>query len=179
MKATSFRATMGVIVTLIVGGSVFGFYNVQSWLLEYSDKVGAVIPQSNEASSIVQLTNKMQSDITKYTPTTNKANAMITADQDSVIQKLNNLASSTGVSITNSSFRVADAAEGAGLIGVKLNLATISINNPVNYTTLIRFIKAVEGSLPKMQISQINISRVAESSNVNVSSIVIEYYTAQ
>lgn len=180
MKATSFRAAMGVIVALIIGGSVFGFYNAQVWLTDYADQVGRIMPRSDAANSQTQTINRLKADISTYKPAADKADSLIATDQDQISQKLSQYASSTGLAIANSSFRPANATELAtfNAPGKKLNYTTINLTAPVAYTNLIRFIKAIEGSVPKMQITDLIINQdPASTKNVLVNPITIEFYT--
>lgn len=180
MKATSFRATMGVIVVLIIGGSAAGFYNAQVWLTNYADEVGKIIPKTDSISSQTQMTNKLKNDITKYQPVADKANTMIATDQDQISQKLNEYATRNGLRITDTRFRRPNDTEAASarLVNAKLNFATITIDTPAKYTNVLKLLKAIEGSIPKMQVTEVIVSRITNSStNVLVSPITIEFYT--
>lgn len=182
MKATSFRATMGFIVVLIVGGSIAGFYSAQDQLTRYADEVGKVIPRSDVANSQTQAISQLRSDIAKYKPTSDKADSLIASGPDQISQSLNSFATSTNLSIVNSSFRKPNDVEAAAskLIGVQSNFVTIALNSPANFTNITRFLKAIEGSVPKMQVNDLIISRVPGSSTtVMVSPITIEFYTRQ
>src|SRR5690606_24018221 len=56
---------------------------------------------------------------------------------------------------------------------------TITFQNPSSYTGLIRFLDAIEGNLPKMTVSAIDLSRAssASSNNVNINRLTIEIFT--
>lgn len=184
MKATSFRAAMGFVVLLIIGGSVFGFFTAQDMLTTYANKVSTEIPRTDAQNAQTVATNKLKNDITLYKPTADKAISMLAPDQDTISQRLNAIAASTNLSISNTSFRQATTTEitslSPRLIGAIPNYAIITTNSPVNFSNLMRFIKAIEGSLPKMRVTSLIISQTPNlSNNVQINPITIEYYTKQ
>ena len=184
MKATSFRAAMGVVVVLIVGGSIFGFYTSQDMLTIYANQVSQKIPRSDAQNAQIVATNKLKNDITLYKQTADKAAEMLASDQDIISQRLNSFASNTNLSITNTAFSQPPTTGVGGsspkLIGINTNLVTITIGSPTNFSNLMRFLKSIEGSLPKMRVTNLIINQTTNlSKNVQINPIIIEYYTKQ
>jgi hypothetical protein len=184
MKATSFRAAMGFVVALIIGGSIFGFYTAQDMLTTYAKEISEKIPKADAQITQTAATNKLKSDITLYKSTADKAASMLASDQDMISQRLNSFATSTNLSISNTTFSQPSPTGTVGstppLIGAVPNFATITISNPTNFSNLMRFIKAIEGSMPKMRVTNLIISQTSRlSNNVQVNPITIEYYTKQ
>lgn len=171
---------MAVIVVLIIGGSIAGFYNAQIFLTEYAKEVGSKIPKSDASSLSNQAAKQIKNSITQYQPTVDIANSLFATDQEKIIQSLGTIAASTNLSISDTKFRQPDQTELATttLAGAKVNFAVISINTPTKYTDLIRFLKAIEGNVPKMLVTDLVINQTPGSTtNVQVNPITIEYYT--
>lgn len=124
--------------------------------------------------------------------------------QDQIIRDINNFANNAGLSVTNITFADAKvtpttpsaattssspttannssaaAAGNASAVpsGVKSMTATVTLKNPVDYNAMLRFIHSIEGSLFKMRISQVTLSRPADAKGNEVTSdvLTIEVY---
>lgn len=117
--------------------------------------------------------------------------------QDQIISDINTFAGESGLSITNISFATpittavaaapaaptAGAGAGAGVAatpaGVKSMTASVTIKNPTDYMSMLRFTHLIEQSLFRMQVSQVGISAsadVAHPNQVNSDILTIEVY---
>jgi hypothetical protein len=114
--------------------------------------------------------------------------------QDQIIQDINRFADNAGIVITNISFSdtgtasttapaagtapasgaaapatgtAAAAATGGAPSGIKTTTATVTVKNPVDYNKMLTFIHSIEGSLFKMRISQVGLSKSTDAKSPN------------
>ena len=183
IKATSLRSAMSVAVFIIIILSSVGFYYAQNWLNQLAIEIGSTVSEST-AGNDDQALKQLQDDIAKNQISANKASSIIASNQNYkslIVEDLNKYTSSTGVSMVkyewNQSVPAGTTAL-AAIDGVSSDYITITLGNPVTFTNLMQFIKAIESNLPKMQITGINLSRDSNSANaVTVEPITIGVYT--
>lgn len=105
--------------------------------------------------------------------------------QDQIIEDLNNYARNSGVSITNIDF--ADTAEAStpsegeasaepAINGVNSVAANITLNTPVDYVSLLRFLSSIEQNLTKMQVSKVNVAKAEGENEVTSEALTIQVY---
>ena len=114
--------------------------------------------------------------------------------QDQIIQDINRFADNAGIVITNISFSdtgtasttapvagtapasgaaapatgtAAATATGGAPSGIKTTTATVTVKNPVDYNKMLTFIHSIEGSLFKMRISQVGLSKSTDAKSPN------------
>lgn len=188
MNATKLRAVLGVFVVALIALAGVGFYFVQDYLSDQSVEVNNIIFTSNAGKDDgSQPVTELQKAINERQSAIAKANA-ITAPYDSyteqVISSVNKIAGKSGITIANYSFD--DAATKTtktapvqnSVNGVQIKTAKITIANPVQYTSLLKFLKLLETNLPKLQISGITVAGSPGSNGaVKVEPLTVEVYT--
>ena len=198
---------VGCLVLLVgVGGGVFMVgYNV---LADYSAKARTTAAEAQASNSSLQNLIVVKRELAEKQDTVERASQIVAASksyvyQDQIIRDINNFANNAGLSVTNITFAdakvtpttpsttstsspttanspSATAAGGAAAVpsGVKSMTATVTLKNPVDYNAMLRFIHSIEGSLFKMRISQVTLSRPADAKGNEVTSdvLTIEVY---
>jgi hypothetical protein len=186
IKATTFRTFMIVTIFIIIGLSTFGFYYAKNWINKFAIEVNSTAPQSTTNNDNVQVTKQLKDSIAENQVVANKAISIVTTSQDyrnKTTQDLNKYASDTGVSIASYDFEKSAATKTVTktsrlINGVQSNLFTVTLDNPVPFTNLMRFLKSIESNLPKIQIKDIDISRVPNSDDtVTIKPLTLEVYT--
>lgn len=182
LKATTLRVLLSLSSLVILAGAIAGFYLAQDQLRKFAIEINTAGATSS-ASSNAQNLIKIREEITNNQTTGDKANdffASTTTYQTQITSDLNAYATANGISITSSSWKQSSA-DAAGIIsrtGFAPQSINVTIQNPVILTNLLQFMKSIESNLPKMQISSITISPVANSkTSVTVDPITIEIYT--
>ncbi len=182
IKATTLSATMTIILLLLGGLIIGGFYYAQGWLSGFATSKNDS-SQSTTVTTNAIIPGQSQNNTTNQDAVSLKSTALVSSKSDyqtKIQQDLNKYASETGVTIKD--FGTTTAPQNntsAPLInGVEANYVKITLESPVTYTNLIKFIKAIETNTPKMKITGINLSRSNNSGDlVKVDPITIEVYT--
>lgn len=173
-KATSLQLILVILLVLLVIGAIGGFYYAQDWLNDYAARVNQAAPKTDTAANAQTLSPDQLITSDKITK--------MTADSDylmKVTQDLNHYARATGVNLGEISTTSTPAgAPAAPTVNIKPQYILVNLKNPVSYTSLLKFIKAIESNLPVMRITGIDIKNVKDrSEQVNVQPLVIEVYT--
>lgn len=177
IKASSLRTAMVIFLLMIGGLSIGGFYYAQGWLTDLAAKSQpASVDNDISASAPQELSQANKTAAIKAAGVT----VPTVSYQDLIIQDLNSYALSTDIKINASEASQPPAAMTATALinGVQSKYITVKVASPVPYSSLIKFIKAVETNLPKMRLTGISLSRVQGSDDsVMVEPIIIEVYT--
>lgn len=167
IKATSLRAIMCVAAFLLIGISVAVLYLGQDFINKLATEVHNISPASETNSNSAAI---------------NKANHTVALNQtyqSQVPKDLGKYAASAGVTIENIDFAVSGAGSATGIAidGLTVKYAKITLANPVKFTSLIKFVKAIESNLPVMKLTKLSISRIQTSKDlVTVEPLTIEEY---
>lgn len=170
LKATSLKNTMISIIVIIIIIAIAGFYFMQDYLNKEFITDNASKPTANLAVDFADITKeisvnkvRIESVDSFYTNSENYKNI--------VNDNLTKYANLTGIVIAAKDWQTDDVSN-------KTKLVTITIKNPVSIDKFIKFVKAVEDSLPKMNLSSLSIKPVAKSNTlITVDPIMIEVYT--
>lgn len=181
---------IGTIFVMILGaGGLFWVFREQV-LIPNANKVAEVSLSAKSRDSEVNRLENIKAILERDKDTVDKA-ARIVADtqsyqyQDQIIKDLTAYAKATGVTILRYDFTSGTAASGPGAAqpaagtepaGLKSVSVAISLTNPVPYTSLMRFVHAIEANLTKMQLAGIAIS-TDPSNAVIANTLTIKVYT--
>ena len=182
LKAKTLGVAMTIILLLLGGLIIGGFYYAQSWL---SEKATNNNNSSQSTSGTANTINPNQPQNNTVVQDANAVKAMTVVSsksdyQTKIQQDLTKYASDTGVKIKDYGTTTAptNSTTTSLINGVEANYVKITLENPVNFTNLIKFIKAIETNLPKMKITGLNLSRINNSGDsIKVDPITIEVYT--
>lgn len=179
MKATGLRSALTVFLVLLIlvigGGFYLGLQQVRSYAVEVSH----TIADSEASANIVTQFQQLKQALTESETLVDKANRLFSTDatyQSQALKDVQKYASDIGLTISNTNFEVAqDAAVGG--VG-KGHSFEITVQSPVAFSKLLRFLDAIEGNLPKMQIAGITVSRIVTGgTDVTVEGVTIEIST--
>jgi len=181
-KAKSLRIALSTLVFIAIGLSAMGFYFAQDWLGTYAQTVGQTMAKSTinvtgaqGLSELLQALNDKQYIVTKLD------NLIAPAQnyQSQIINDLSKYAATSGVTITDYNVSTPKTASTAtsSISGLGISYVTITLSNPMQITSLIKFLKLIETNLPKMQLSGISISGEASNTAITVEPLTIGVYT--
>ncbi len=183
LQASSLNILVTIVLFLVAGTIIGGFYYSQNWLnnLATTNNVSPSGPTTGSSGAIDL--SKLQIDITNQKVASEKAIAMVVSrsDYQSLVQQdIRKYESETGVKVKDFSAAQQPTTTSTKplLSGIQPGFIKITLLNPVTYTNLIKFIKAIETNIPKIKITGISLSRAdGNSSSINVEPIILEVYT--
>lgn len=172
------------LVLLVIGA--FGSFYAFSWILSKTvqatdhAKIDAELSRNN-----IDRLKKLQVDLTNKKDIVLRAQNIVAQSttyqyQDQIVADLNAYADRAGVSVVGYDFKATVATKPSTTqapSGVKTTAASVTLNGPMEFERLLKFLKAIEQNLTKMQVSSVGISRDDKNpSLVNSPTIGLEIY---
>lgn len=204
LTPTRLRLILIGCMVALVALSVVVFMIGYKQLSDYSASARTVAAQAQASNSSLQNLVAVKKELETDKDIVERASQIVAESksylyQDQIIQDINNIASASGITITNISFGDSGSptssgtpaaastttptanpgASAATAAGVKTTTATVTVKNPVGYDNMLSFIHAIESSLFKMRISQITLSKPTDAKNPNdvtTDALTIEVY---
>jgi hypothetical protein len=177
-KATNLLIALSVLSVLLVAGSIAGLYFGQDWLRTYKAESYQITIGAKTKIVSPELITQIQTAVNENSQYSKTALNLLVSSKSykDIAQKtISAYASDAGIEIENSSFNAPSIP--IGISGVNPVYTTITIKNPVSIDRLLRFMKAIESNMPKMQLSGINMSRAELDQNmVDIEPLTIEMY---
>lgn len=176
MKLRNFLLSVVVILLGLVGaGFYFGLDAIRTFAVEVSHKTADATASGGNVVSLESLKQQLaerQSLVTKA----NQLFSTPDAYQAQVLKDIQAYAGRNGIIISDYSF---DSATGATTSeALSSQPMQLTLQSPVSYKGLLGFLDAIEGNLPKLQVSQLTITRadVTNADQVRVEPITIQVF---
>ncbi len=178
-------ALMFLLVVAAVAIFMLGYARIKSYSQEAQATSAQALASNNSLQSLAATKNELQ----KNTVAVKRANQLVSESQsyvyqDQIISDINKYATEAGLRITNITFtdtkttQVAASAPAAGAsgssatpgtaaasspTGVNSKTASITLENPVDYNSILTFMHLIEQSLFRMQVAQVGLSRSTDT----------------
>lgn len=179
INAVTVRGILSTGLVLLIVMAGVGFYFAQNWLQEMAISVSHTVAQSTTSDKSVQDLKQLQDELATRQDIITKTNSIFTSTatyQTQAVEDLIAYATSSGITISNYSFPAPTASTAAS--STPTTLVTITLTSPVSYTSLLKFMSLIEGNLPKMQITSINLGRiVGDNEAVKIDQLTVAVYT--
>ena len=167
MNATKLRNLLLAGIGLIIILTGVTIYYASAFLHDETVKsVHTQIDADTSARDLDQLKN-LEKTLNDNQDSVRKAEQIVAATkqyqyQDQIINDINRYAQQTGVEVTAYNFTPTAASKPTAaqpvVAGVKTIAATLTLQSPLPFDNYLRFVKAIEQNLTKMQISGVNIT---------------------
>ncbi|HWT40778.1 MAG TPA: GspMb/PilO family protein [Dongiaceae bacterium] len=175
-KPQNLRSLLGFLLVVIIVGSGALFYFSLEQVRQYAISVNHRIQDADASAGQIQQLQLLKSKLASSNDLVTKANQLFStpdAYQTQALTDIRNYASATGLSVASTSF--GDPTTNGGVYSI-----TITLSKPVSYSKLLAFLNDVEGNIPKMQVSSLDLSYVesgnADSVNVGDTTIKISVH---
>jgi hypothetical protein len=192
LTATKLRSILITVVLLMFIGTGVGFYFGYGWVAGYSNDVGATVSKANASNNLSGSLTTLQANLAKQQQVAQLANSLYansTNWQTQAIKDINTYAQASGISVTDFTLGTGTAgstpATTTPVAGASPAVAgatpsqtiSITLSPPVSYTAFLKFMTYITYSIPKMQISGIELSRPTDGSNsISITSLSIGVY---
>jgi hypothetical protein len=179
--STSLRAILIIIFTLMLAGLVGGFYYAQNWFNEMAVSINKTSAELAKNDNI-QAQSNLQNELANLKPIKLKAGGLLSSSsnyQNTVSTDLSRYASNTGIQINDvSPTRLPIGALVSNVIGVQAKYVKVTLENPVPFNNLIKFLKAIETNIPKISLTGITLTHNSGmGGSVSVDPLILEVYT--
>src|SRR6185312_67259 len=175
MTAVTLKGILITVIVLLIILAGVGFYFAQSWLNTLAISVSHTVASSATSANSIQSLQKLKTELATEQDIITKTNNLFASTntyQTQAVQDLIAYAADTGITISNYSFPAITATSATS--SAPSTQVTVTLTSPLSYTNLLKFMNDIESNLPKMQITTIDLTRVAGDSNsVGVSQLTI------
>lgn len=203
MNASMLRMILIVVMLLIVGLTVGGFYFAQGKLREYATSISVLKADAEASSSNVQLYRTIENKLDEEKNTIAEAKEIVAESQeyqyqDQIVRDLTQISRDTGVVITGFTFSETEATpttpgaapvatppttgttpsatpQAAGAGALNSRKVDVAIQSPLDYNTIMNFIRKIEQNKLKMQIASVSLAK-GDGNEVTSQSFSIEVY---
>jgi len=181
MTPQTLRGGLSLVIVILIVLAGVGFYFARDWLGSFAVSTGNVVAESRSSGGDEQELKKLQEELAAKQNIISKTNQLLVPTskyQTQAIKDLNAYATYAGITVSNFGFSNVESAQvTAGQSVAPHKTVTVALLNPISYENLIKFMHAIESNLPKMQISNVNISRSSNGTSVDVNSLTVKVYT--
>lgn len=196
LTAAKLRLMLAGAIILVIGLTVFGFYQADKILTSYAAAVAQANGQAHVSDSNIQRLQNTKTELEKNQQTLDRVKH-ITADsatyQNQVITDITAYAQQAGIKVVGFTFD-STATSGAastaapttpGTVakpapaGTKTTTVVVQLEPTIPYTNFLKFINAIEQNLTQMRISKISLTKASggDSNLIAGQSLSIEVYT--
>jgi len=165
IKATSTRNLLSFLMFVVVLGSIAGFYFGLQMVKTYALDVSHTVSDANASGKNIEELGDLKQALAEREVLVSKANSLFATTntyQSQVLKDLQKYAATAGVTITNTEFdkqTSGDTNTAPATTAANSHSVVVTIGSPVSYTKLIAFLDALEGNLPKLQVTGVSLSR--------------------
>lgn len=168
--ATSVRSSLTVLVVLLILGASAGFYFAIQQIRTYAVEVSHSVVDSEASGDQVSELQVLKQELENRESLVNKANKLFATNdtyQSQALKDVQKYAQTYGITIVNTSFD-------SDISSMNSHVFVTTIQSPVSYDKLLQFLDAIEGNLPKMQITSVSLGHSTSGSSGNVTAEAIK-----
>ena len=168
-QATNMRNFLAFLLVVVILGAAAGFYFGLQIIKDYSLEVTHTVADSSASAKNVDQLSALKQQLSDGQPLVVKAEKLFStpaAYQTQALKDISKYASEAGVTISSIDSANPESGSGASPIaptGTGYS-EVITLQSPVSYARLLQFLDAIEGNLPKMQITGVSLDRPASAS---------------
>lgn len=158
MNAVTIRNILATMLVIVIIGSAVGFYFGLQIIKSYALEVTHAVTDSHASGNSIGQLSQLQQQLTAGQGLVTKADQLFSTPatyQTQALKDISKYASNAGISISS----IDSAAPGDANAAAPAYSEIITIQSPVSYAKFLQFLDAIEGNLPKMQITGISIGR--------------------
>lgn len=172
------RTILIIVIVLILGGAGTLFFFGMQEMQGLADETNLLARKAKASEDNVTRMEKLKERYAEVSYIKPIVNRMVASQaqhryQDNTINVLNDYAAKAGISIAQISFAAAKDVTASSK--AKSTLITVTLENPIDYNSFIRFMRLVEGGLSQMQILRVDVRKEKEN-NITVGAMTIAIY---
>lgn len=160
MQATTTRNILGATLVIVIIGAAVGFYFGLQLIKSYALEVTHAVTDSHASGTNIQDLSALKKQLADGQSLVAKADQLFSTPatyQTQALKDISKYAGEAGIAISSID-SVQPAADGTSAVTSEYS-EIITIQSPVSYAKFLQFLDAIEGNLPKMQITGITIGR--------------------
>lgn len=173
MSASNFRFVIGLIFVVIIAGLVAGYYFGSSLLTNQAEDLKDYLNSNsstvNNSATVLKYKSILENNANLQTKIA-ELSTPVANYRDQVDTILKSYATKSGISIESLSYEAATASR------VDARVVGVNIDGQVNYDNLVKFLTYIESTLPKINVSKLNLS---VGSNTTPGNVIVDDLTLE
>lgn len=160
-KAAQLRGLLTLLFLLVIAGGAGLYYLSLDTLKEYATEVNNKVIDSEASAKQVQQLQTLESQLSQSDGLISKANDIFATEgnfQSQAIRDVRRYAQLTNLTIQTTTFN-----EDASTPNSRSFI--VEIGSPASYQNFIRFLRGIENNIPKMEVTELKISRSTSGLN--------------
>lgn len=174
MQATATRNILSCLLVVVIIGSAVGFYFGLQLIKDYAIEVSHTVTDSKASDQNTAGLGQLKQELASSQELVTKAQQLFSTPatyQAQATKDITKYAEEAGIAISSIDSSSPSSESGSPRAGAnggptsgEGNAEFVTIKSPVSYMNLLKFLDAIEGNLPKMQVTNITLGRPAGSS---------------
>jgi len=169
MNATTTRNILSFVMVILILGAGAGFYYGLQIIKTYAVDVSHTVADASASRKNIEELGVLKQQLAQRNALVTKANQLFATPDNYQLQALKDIqkyASDAGITISNTEFDKDSSGNTPppAAAGSSAHSVLVTLQSPVSYAKFLQFLDAVEGNLPKMQITGVSISRPNDAS---------------
>lgn len=161
-QATTTRNLLAFVLVIVILGATAGFYYGLQVIKDYALEVTHSVADSSASTKNVDELEQLKKKLADGESLVSKADSLFSTPDSYQTQALKDISKYAGeAGVTISSIDSIGSSEGDPASSYS---ESITLQSPVSYANLLKFLDAIEGNLPKMQITGITLARPTSGS---------------
>lgn len=159
--AAKLRGLLTLLFILVIAGGVGLYFLSLDRLKDYAAEVSNKVIDSEASSKQVQQLQTLESQLSQSDGLISKASDIFATEgnfQSQAVRDIRRYAQLTNLTVRTTTFNESTSAPNSRSF-------IVEIESPVPYQNFIRFLKGIENNIPKMEVSELKISRSASGAS--------------
>jgi len=168
--ATTTRNLLAFLLVVVILGATAGFYYGLQIIKDYSLEVTHAVADSGASATNIDKLSQLKQQLAEGQALVAKADNLFSTPgtyQTQALKDISKYAGEAGVTISSIDSSSPENNNGQIIPG-SVYSEVITLQSPVSYAKLLKLLDAIEGNLPKMQITGITITRPSSPSGDQV-----------
>lgn len=196
LTPTKLRLVLFCMIGLILIVCSVGFWLYHERMVEYAAQINADNVAATTSSEDIATLQRLEKELQENEVAVTRAKSIVADSQfyqyqNQIMKDINAYARDAGVTVIGYMFDSADGSASGGqaqpadseasaaltVPGLKTTSVSISLKNPVRYKSFMKFLRAIELNLTKMEVKGVSILKDQKDHDIRVNPIQIEVYT--
>jgi len=156
MKASSVRKLLSALMVILILVAAAGFYYGIEQVREVSVDVSHTVADADASGKNIEKLQQLKSALAQRQALVDKASQLFATESSYQTQSVTDIqkyASTYGLNVTKTDFGSGTDTQS----GVTGHPVVITLQSPVPYDKFLQFLNALEGNLPKMQVTSVEL----------------------
>jgi hypothetical protein len=181
MTATKLRYVLIGLIILMVSGFSVGAWWLQGVLAQSVQSTERAKIDADISATELQQLKALQRQLSEQQDVVERAKQIAASSaqykyQDQIIKDVSDYARRYGIQVNTFDFTSTGSQQQTTIDGARKSAFNVTLKGPVSYVTFMRFLRAIEQNLTKMQVTSLTLAPDKNPSNITNPALTLEVY---